>query len=157
MADAGAEQDQVVSSSEHVRFIDGLRAVSILAVVGYHVGLPFLPGGFVGVDVFFVISGFLIIGQIVSGLGKGFSFSEFWGRRAVRILPPYLLVILACLATAPFVLVLPGQHSDFGRQVTYSAGMLINHYFLAQAGYFDSSAETQPLLHLWSLGIEEQF
>ena len=146
-----------IASSEHIRFIDGLRAISILAVVGYHVGLPFLPGGFVGVDVFFVISGYLIIGQIVAGLGNGFSFPEFWGRRAVRILPPYLLVVLACIAIAPFILVLPEQHADFGRQVTYSAAMLVNHYFLAQEGYFDGAADTKPLLHLWSLAVEEQF
>ena len=89
--------------------------------------------------------GVLIIGQIVAGLGKGFSFSEFWGRRAVRILPPYLLVVLACVSVAPFILVLPEQHADFGRQVTYSAVMLVNHYFLNQAGLFRRRGRCQAV------------
>lgn len=154
---ADAEASGPVAASDQVRAVDGLRAISILAVVGYHVGLSFMPGGFVGVDVFLVISGYLIINQIVGGLGAGFSFPEFWGRRALRILPPYLLVIVASSLIALFVLVLPAEHADFGHQALYSAGMVVNHYFLEQQGYFDVASDTKPLLHLWSLAVEEQF
>ncbi|UTL79543.1 acyltransferase family protein [Pseudomonas putida] len=146
------------SASGYKPFIDGLRALSILAVVAYHAGVSWVSGGFVGVDVFFVISGFLIVTHILSSLdAKTFSFGEFWARRALRILPPYLLVILACSIAAPFVLVLPKELTDFGNQVAYSAAMLANHYFLSQQGYFDGLADTKPLLHLWSLAVEEQF
>ncbi|KKC36569.1 hypothetical protein WH87_14035 [Devosia epidermidihirudinis] len=139
-------------------FVDGLRAISILAVVLYHVGLPGVPGGFVGVDVFFVISGYLIISQIVAGVERGsFSMAGFWARRALRILPPYLLVILVSLAIAPFVLVMPGEFKDFSEQVIWSAGMVVNHLFLGQGGYFEASADLKPLQHLWSLAVEEQF
>lgn len=139
-------------------FVDGLRAISILAVVLYHVGLPGVPGGFVGVDVFFVISGYLIISQIVAGFERGtFSMSGFWARRALRILPPYLLVIVTSLVIARFVLVMPQEFADFSDQVVWSAGMVVNHLFLGQGGYFEASADLKPLQHLWSLAVEEQF
>lgn len=137
--------------------VDSLRAVAVTSVVAYHAGLP-LPGGFVGVDVFFVISGFLIINHVVNDVRKGsFSFASFWSKRALRILPPYLLVIVAASIIAPFVLVLPNEVGKFGDQVMWSATMLVNHYFLGQQGYFDAAADTKPLLHLWSLAVEEQF
>ena len=139
-------------------FIDGLRAIAVLSVVLYHAGVLWLPGGYVGVDIFFVISGYLIIGQIVSEKARAkFSFAEFWSRRALRILPPYLLVILACSAVAPIVLVMPGEFQAFANEVAYSALMVVNHYFLDQQGYFDRGADTKVLLHLWSLAVEEQF
>ncbi|HEJ3411758.1 acyltransferase family protein [Pseudomonas aeruginosa] len=145
-------------SSGYKPFIDGLRAFSILAVVLYHAGVPMVYGGFVGVDIFFVISGFLIVTHIVSSIQDDrFSFGEFWARRALRILPPYLLVLFVCSAIAPFILVLPREINEFGDQVIYSALMLVNHYFLGQQGYFDGLSETKPLLHLWSLSVEEQF
>ncbi|MHC3940234.1 acyltransferase family protein [Paenochrobactrum sp. BZR 201-1] len=147
-----------MSQNNYVPFIDGLRAIAVISVVGYHAGLPVITGGFVGVDVFLVISGFLIINQIVSGLDKGnFSFKTFWARRALRILPSYLLVILVSCIIASFVLVTPSEFEDFGNQVIYSALMIVNHYFLDQQGYFDSSSTLKPLLHLWSLAVEEQF
>ena len=139
-------------------FIDGLRAVSIIAVVAYHAGVPGVTGGFVGVDVFFVISGYLIINQVVAGLRSGsFSFAGFWARRVLRILPPYLLVIGATLALAPFVLVSPAEFTELGNEALASALMVVNHYFFASQGYFDVEANTKPLLHLWSLAVEEQF
>lgn len=139
-------------------FIDGLRAIAVLSVVLYHAGLRWLPGGYVGVDIFFVISGYLIIGQIVTQRRRGtFSFSEFWSRRALRILPPYLLVILVCSLIAPFILVMPGEFEAFANEVAYSALMVVNHLFLDQQGYFDRGADTKVLLHLWSLAVEEQF
>jgi peptidoglycan/LPS O-acetylase OafA/YrhL len=138
--------------------IDGLRAISILSVVAFHIGMPGFPGGYVGVDIFFVISGFLILSQIVEALDEDrFSFAGFWARRALRILPPYLLVIAAVALVAPFILVMPDDLTDFGRQVAYSAGMIVNHLFLLQQGYFDAPAETKVLLNLWSLSVEEQF
>ena len=139
-------------------FVDGLRAVSIIAVVAYHARLPRVTGGFVGVDVFFVISGYLIINQIVAGLTAGrFSFAGFWARRVLRILPPYLLVIAAALAIAPFVFVAPREYTELGHEALRSAFMIVNNHFYGQQGYFDTAAETKPLLHLWSLAVEEQF
>src|SRR6476660_8363882 len=90
--------------------VDGLRAVSIVRVVAYHAGIPGFSGGFVGVDVFFVISGYLIINQILAGLQAGqFSFGDFWARRVLRILPPFLLVILASVMVGGFILVTPSE------------------------------------------------
>jgi peptidoglycan/LPS O-acetylase OafA/YrhL len=152
--DAGRRDDILA----YKPFVDGLRAVSILAVVTHHAGLPGVSGGFVGVDVFFVISGYLIINQIVAGLASGrFSFTAFWARRVLRILPPYLLVISASLAVAPFILVGPKEFAELGKEALNSALMIVNHTFYAQKGYFDAAAETKPLLHLWSLAVEEQF
>jgi peptidoglycan/LPS O-acetylase OafA/YrhL len=138
--------------------VDGLRAVSIVSVVAFHVGLPGFSGGFVGVDIFFVISGFLIISQIIEALDEGrFSFAGFWARRVLRIFPPYLLVIVTVALVAPSILVMPVDLEDFGRQVAYSAGMIVNHLFLIQQGYFDGPAEAKVFLNLWSLSVEEQF
>lgn len=138
--------------------VDVLRALAVVSVVAYHAGVGWLPGGYVGVDVFFVISGFLIIGQIVEERKRGrFSFAAFWARRALRILPSYLLVIVASSAIASYVLVMPDEYLEYGRQLAWSAAMLVNHLFLAEQGYFDAAAETKPLLHLWSLAVEEQF
>lgn len=138
--------------------VDVLRALSVVAVVAYHAGVPGIPGGYVGVDVFFVISGFLIIGQIVSEHRRGsFSYAGFWARRALRILPTYLLVIVASSLMALYVLVMPDEFREFGRQVAWSAGMAVNHLFLNEQGYFDTAAVSKPLLHLWSLAVEEQF
>lgn len=138
--------------------VDGLRAIAVMSVVFYHVGLSWLPGGYVGVDVFFVISGFLIIGHIVEQRQKGtFRYREFWARRVVRILPPYLLVVLATLAASFYFMVTPEEVQALGKQAMYSAMMVVNHHFLSMEGYFDTSAELKPFLHLWSLSVEEQF
>lgn len=147
-----------LSIKDYRPFIDGLRAVAVCSVVAYHAGIPGISGGYVGVDIFFVISGFLIINQIVYGLGKGnFSFADFWSRRAIRILPTYLLVIVSSIVIGLFVLVEPSEFESFGQEVMWSAGMVVNHLFLSQEGYFDTAADTKPLLHLWSLAVEEQF
>src|SRR5271169_348481 len=95
-------------SGAYSPFIDGLRAISIIAVVGFHVGLPGFSGGFVGVDVFFVISGFLIINQIIAGVERAdFSLFDFWARRALRILPPFTLVLAVSMAVSSVVLINP--------------------------------------------------
>ena len=142
----------------YLAFVDGLRAVSILAVVGFHIRLAGFPGGFVGVDVFFVISGFLIINQIKSALeANRFSIVGFYSRRALRILPPFILVLLATLAVAPFVLPAPTVYLEYMRQAAISPLMLSNFLFYTRQGYFDLNADEKPFLHTWTLSIEEQF
>lgn len=129
-----------------------------MSVVAHHIAPVAFPGGYVGVDVFFVISGFLIINQIVASLTAGnFSFAHFWSRRALRILPPYLVVIAGSLLIASQVLVTAAEFDAFGNEVLYSSLMVVNVYFLQIQGYFDAAATTKPLLHLWSLAVEEQF
>ena len=138
-------------------FIDGLRAVAILTVVGSHTGLPGFGGGFVGVDIFFVISGYLIINQIIEDIeAKRFSFFGFATRRTFRILPAFLLVMVSTLVLATTVFVQP-EHKEFAESFLLSGVMLANHHFLAHQGYFDMAAVTRPLLHMWSLAVEEQF
>lgn len=137
--------------------IDGLRAVAVLAVVIYHAFPETLPGGFVGVDVFFVISGFLITLIIVNeAQGGGFSFLRFYDRRFRRIAPALLVVLTASLAYGYFTL-LPETFLRLAEQVTASAFGAANIYYLMHSGYFDPSSETQPMLHIWSLSVEEQF
>lgn len=137
--------------------IDGLRAVSVLAVVAFHAFPSWVKGGFIGVDVFFVISGYLISTIIFENLDKGtFSFSEFYSRRIRRIFPALLLVLIACFAFGWFVL-LADEYKQLGKHIAAGAGFISNFILWNEAGYFDNSAETKPLLHLWSLGIEEQF
>jgi peptidoglycan/LPS O-acetylase OafA/YrhL len=137
--------------------IDGLRALAIILVIFYHAFPKYLSGGFIGVDVFFVISGYLITGIIISGLNqKSFSFATFYARRVRRIVPALSIVILAVLAFGWLVL-LPDELSLLGHHVVASALFVSNIQFWTEAGYFDTAAPTKPLLHLWSLGVEEQF
>jgi peptidoglycan/LPS O-acetylase OafA/YrhL len=137
--------------------IDGLRAIAVGAVLAYHAFPSLLPGGFIGVDIFFVISGFLITTILLQSLAAGdFSYRDFYARRIRRIFPALVLVLLATLAFGWWVL-LPGEFSQLGKQTTGGAAFFANLVFLGEAGYFDATAETKPLLHLWSLGIEEQF
>lgn len=144
--------------SRYFPFIDGLRALSILAVVGCHVGLPGFSGGFVGVDVFFVISGFLIINQIKEGLeAKRFSWVMFYARRSLRILPPFITMILAVYFAAPFFLPNPDVYLDYVLSAVFSPAMLSNILFYKRQGYFDISANEKPFLHTWTLSVEEQF
>ncbi len=157
-AETFSKSHELAALTTYRPFIDGLRAVSILLVVLYHSGLPGISGGFVGVDVFFVISGFLIINQIRAATeADTFSFADFWSRRAVRILPPYLLVVVACCIVAPFVLVMPDDVARFGEGVFHSALMDANHFYWRLESYFDAASDTKVLLHLWSLSVEEQF
>jgi peptidoglycan/LPS O-acetylase OafA/YrhL len=137
--------------------IDGLRAVAVASVLLFH-GFPtILPGGFVGVDVFFVISGYLISSQILSEMQQGrFSFASFYARRARRLLPALLLVLTFCVIAGWFIL-LPSQYKLLGRDTLAGLAFSSNLIFWSDAGYFDAPSATKPLLHLWSLGIEEQF
>lgn len=137
--------------------IDGVRAIAVLSVLLFHLGVPGVPGGFVGVDVFFVISGYLITANIVADVrGGSFSLLRFYDRRIRRIVPALTLVVLATLAAGYFILT-PGDYAVLGRSAAYAAGGLSNFFFLRNTGYFNAAAETMPLLHTWSLGVEEQF
>jgi peptidoglycan/LPS O-acetylase OafA/YrhL len=141
-----------------IDFIDGLRAVAIALVVCFHTHLPGVPNGFLGVDVFFVISGFLITGQIFDQVRTGsFSATNFFARRIMRIFPPLLLVVTAVLVAACLLPILPLDTKRIALSAMFSAAMVSNWYFLANADYFAPSGEREPLLHLWSLGVEEQY
>ena len=137
--------------------IDGLRAIAVLLVVAFHAFPYQFPGGFIGVDVFFVISGFLITSLIYKGLDDGsFRFSEFYARRIKRIFPALVVVLIACLL-AGWLLLFPEEYNSLGKHVAAGAAFIVNFSLLQEADYFDAAAKVKPLLHLWSLGIEEQF
>lgn len=137
--------------------IDGLRAVAILLVVVYHAFPSALSGGFVGVDVFFVISGFLISTLIWNDIETGrFSFLDFYGRRARRIFPALATVLLFTLAIGYFLLI-PIEYEQLGKHVVGGSAFVQNFVLRSEAGYFDTISTSKPLLHLWSLAIEEQF
>lgn len=137
--------------------IDALRAIAVIFVIGFHAFPVLFPGGFIGVDIFFVISGFLISTIISDGLRAGnFSFVDFYIRRIKRIFPDLLVVLLTCLAFGWFAL-LPSEYAQLGKHTLGAAGFVANILFWRESGYFDVAAETKPLLHLWSMGIEEQF
>ncbi len=137
--------------------IDGLRAIAILSVVGFHAFPFWVKGGFIGVDIFFVISGYLISTIIISSLERNsFSFIEFYSRRIRRIFPALLLVLMACFTFGWFAL-LADEYKQLGKHITGSAAFVSNFLFWNENGYFDNAAETKPLLHIWSLGIEEQY
>ena len=137
--------------------IDGLRAIAILSVVIFHAFPTFLQGGFVGVDIFFVISGFLISSIIFRSLKEGnFRFIEFYAHRIKRIFPSLIVVLAACYAFGWFVL-FPDEFMQLGKHIAAGAGFVQNFILWQETGYFDTAAELKPLLHLWSLAIEEQF
>jgi len=147
-------------SQKHLAYrpdIDGLRALAVIGVVIYHYSPTLLPGGLTGVDVFFVISGYLISGLILRNIASGtFSFAEFYQRRVRRIFPALILVVLSVWVAGWFAL-LPPDYAALGTDVAAAAGFVSNFMFWHEAGYFDTAAELKPLLHLWSLGVEEQF
>jgi peptidoglycan/LPS O-acetylase OafA/YrhL len=137
--------------------IDGLRGIAVLSVVSFHAFPTYFQGGFVGVDIFFVISGFLISSIIAGALERSkFSFIEFYVRRIKRIFPALLLVLIACFTFGWFVL-FAHEYKQLGKHIAGGAGFVSNLLLWNESGYFDNAAETKPLLHLWSLGVEEQF
>lgn len=140
------------------RDIDGLRAIAVISVVLYHAFPSLVPGGFVGVDVFFVISGFLITSILQKELlTKQFSIKKFYERRIIRLFPALLLVLVSTLFLG-WALLLETEFLSLGRDFVFSALFLANVSFWIQASdYFNSASELKPLLHLWSLGVEEQF
>lgn len=137
--------------------IDGLRALAVVPVVLYHAGASWMPGGFVGVDIFFVISGYLISSIILREMSEGrFSFLRFYERRLRRIIPA--LVVMLIVSVAVFqVLALPDQAQDTAESGLAALLSVSNFWFWRHSGYFAPAAEFMPLLHTWSLGVEEQF
>lgn len=137
--------------------IDGLRALAVLLVIVFHAFPKALPSGFIGVDVFFVISGYLISSIITGGLRSGrFTFADFYSKRILRIFPALLFVLLFVLVFSWFTLV-SGELRVLGKHVFAASTFTSNFFLWNEAGYFDQSSDLKPLLHLWSLAIEEQF
>jgi len=137
--------------------IDGLRALAVLPVIFFHAGFEFFGGGFIGVDVFFVISGYLITTIIISEMGEGkFSIVNFYERRARRILPALFFVMAACIPFAVMWLS-PIDLQDFGQSLVAVSTFSSNILFWLESGYFDTASELKPLLHTWSLAVEEQY
>lgn len=147
-------------SESHLNYrpdIDGLRAIAVTSVVIYHSFPRYFPGGFAGVDVFFVISGFLISTIILKQIqSKTFSIVDFYQRRALRIFPSLITVLVSTAAIGWFSLK-ANEFAQLGKHIAGGAGFVSNLLLWTELGYFDAAAETKPLLHLWSLGIEEQF
>lgn len=142
---------------QHRREIDGLRALAVLPVILFHAGLPGFAGGFVGVDVFFVISGYLITSIILAEQAAGtFTLAGFYERRARRLLPALFIVLLVSLPCAWFLLT-PPELKAFAQSLIGVAVFASNVHFARSSGYFATEAESQPLLHTWSLAVEEQF
>lgn len=137
--------------------IDGLRAIAVSAVVLHHAFPQFIHGGFIGVDIFFVISGYLISSILLDNLASGtFSFADFYARRVKRIFPALFLVLAFTLGYGWYALT-PNEYQALGKHTVAGSFFLSNFAFWSEAGYFDASAVEKPLLHLWSLAIEEQF
>ncbi len=150
-----------LNTSDPMRYrsdIDLLRAFAVVTVVVYHIGAHLLPGGFVGVDIFFVISGYLITGQLEQGLERGtFGFLDFYTRRFRRLYPALCLVLVVTAVLGAFLL-LPGAQNQLGREMRAVATLSVNYYFLSHENdYFGMMADHKPLLHMWSLSVEEQF
>jgi peptidoglycan/LPS O-acetylase OafA/YrhL len=137
--------------------IDGLRAIAVLSVIGFHFFPSIFSGGFIGVDIFFVISGFLITRILLTEYSdQGISFFRFYSRRILRIFPSLIIVLATCIYFGWNVL-LANEYKQLGKHILAGAGFVSNFMLWFEAGYFDNVSETKPLLHLWSLGIEEQF
>ncbi len=136
--------------------IEGLRALAVLLVIGYHAFPRVFTGGFIGVDIFFVISGFLITKIILENLEKNsFSFIEFYSRRIRRIFPALLLLLFVCLGFGWFALYAT-EYKRLTEHIAAGAAFVQNFVLLKESGYFEKSIDTKPLVHLWSLSIEEQ-
>ena len=137
--------------------IDGLRAIAVLCVVVFHLGVAGFQGGYVGVDVFFVISGFLITAIIKQGHeNESFRYTDFYARRIRRLLPPLIATVAVTLLGASFILT-PEDMTPFARSAAAALFSVSNFVFYAESGYWDAASELKPLLHTWSLGVEEQF
>lgn len=142
---------------EYRREIDGLRALAVLPVILFHAGFKIFSGGFVGVDIFFVISGYLITSIILAEKEAGtFSIMRFYERRARRILPALFLVMLTCLPFA-WLWLLPHDMQNFSQSLIAVSAFISNILFWLTSGYFETAAELKPLLHTWSLAVEEQY
>lgn len=142
---------------DYRREIDGLRTLAVLPVIFFHAGFQIFSGGFVGVDVFFVISGYLITTIILAELERGkFSIVNFYERRARRILPALFFVLFVCLPFA-WTWLVPDDMKNFSQSLVAVSAFSSNILFWRTSGYFDTAAELKPLLHTWSLAVEEQY
>lgn len=152
--------DNLLTPNPHPAYrpdIDGLRAIAICLVVLFHATPSQPSGGFIGVDIFFIISGFLISSIIYKGLEQGsFNYTDFYVRRIKRIFPALILVLSGCLIFGWFIL-LDDEYKSLGKHVAGGGGFISNFILWGESGYFDTTAAHKPLLNLWSLGIEEQF
>ena len=146
-----------MNKQPYLPHIDGLRALSVILVILFHFNVGVFTGGFIGVDVFFTISGYLIIGSIVAQLGKGeFSPLSFWQRRIRRLVPAILATLLLCFI-AGFLIMSPANFEHLARQSFFALFSIINFTLLGEGDYFDQSSLDEPLVHFWSLSVEEQF
>ena len=137
--------------------IDGLRALAVIPVILVHSGFELFSGGFIGVDLFFVISGYLITTIIIEDIEKKkFSIINFYERRARRILPALFFVMLVCIPFA-WAWMLPDPLENFGQSLVASVLFVNNVLLLITSGYWELASEFKPLLHTWSLGVEEQY
>jgi peptidoglycan/LPS O-acetylase OafA/YrhL len=159
IANTNVDRDtgEVLAHTKYRADIDGLRAVAVLAVLAYHVGFWWIPGGYVGVDIFFVISGYLISAIIQKEVGsERFSLAGFYARRICRILPAFVAMALVTSVFA-YHYFFPSDLLSYSRSLMAAALSVANFYFWSLAGYFDVASLTQPLVHTWSLAVEEQF
>ena len=137
--------------------IDGLRALAVLPVILFHADFAIFSGGFVGVDVFFVLSGYLITRLIINEIDlQTFSIADFYERRARRILPA-LFFMMACCIPIAWILLLPSDLVDFSQSLAANPLFVANFLFWMERGYFGVATELKPLIHTWSLSVEEQF
>ena len=137
--------------------IDGLRSLAVISVIIFHFNNQWIPGGFIGVDIFFVISGFIITTAIYPQIQSGrFSFNQFYVKRIKRILPLFYLISIFSLVLA-YLLFTPNDFVGFADSLMYASSFIANIYFERHSGYFSPTSDTMPLLHTWSLSIEEQF
>lgn len=142
---------------KHLSYIDGLRAIAVLLVVGFHAAPNKIVGGFIGVDIFFMISGFLITKIISDNLTTNtFHFLDFYSRRTRRIFPALILVLSSSIALG-WIILLPFEYKEMGKQVVSASSFISNFIFQNESGYFDTASEKKSLLHLWSLSVEIQF
>lgn len=157
-AKLSADSNDMKKSSYHRLDIDGLRALAIIPVILFHAGIAGFGGGFIGVDIFFVISGFLIASIIIRELKAGtFSLVHFWERRVRRIIPVLFFIMLVVTGAAHFIVLFPVDYIVYGQSLVAQSAFLANIYFMRKDSYFAGPSESMPLLHTWTLSLEEQF
>jgi peptidoglycan/LPS O-acetylase OafA/YrhL len=148
---------EVFAHGGFIRSIEGMRALAVLVVLLFHLDIPAFEGGYLGVDLSFVISGFIITRNILSDLhGGSFSLKEFYIRRFRRLFPALLVSVLLTLVVA-ILIVPPIELVNTAKSAIFAVFSLANFHFWLESGYFDGAASTKPLLHTWSLSVEEQF
>jgi len=154
---AGFANQAMIDETQHRGDIQSLRGIAVLLVLLHHAKAPPFQGGYLGVDIFFVVSGFLITNLVARAVLSGtFSFADFCWRRARRLLPAAYVTIATCIMLSPFLLT-DLEIGDFTKQVFGSVTFTANIVLWLQTGYFERAAELKPLLHTWSLSIEEQY